>query len=115
MLGAFAFNIFNIIRHLAEGNITNYFLPFADINNIIGFAFLAILSTIVATAMNNYALGRLQISTAAAFGGVSTLTTILIGVFFKNEALYYYHFIGLSLIFLRMFGVTYLAAKRTKE
>jgi len=114
MLGAAAFNLANIVRHTAQGTLNTYFAPYFSLNNMIGFIFLAILSTIVATAMNNYALGKMQVSSMSAFGGVSTLVTVAVGVVFGGEHLELYHIIGLTLIMARIVGVTCIAAKKEK-
>ena len=115
MLGAVVFNTINVVRHLIFRDITKYFAPYFDIRNIVGFAFLGVLSTIVATGMNNYALSKIQVSSMAAFSGVSTLVTIVIGVIFRNESLYYYHYIGLSLIIIRMIGVSTISIIKDKK
>ncbi len=114
LLGAVAFNAANVIRHLARGDILHYFDPYFSWSNLLGFAILAILSTIVATGMNNFALGRMQSSTMAAFGGISTLVTVAVGVIFGNEQLMTFHIIGLACIVARMVGVSYIAIKRDK-
>ncbi len=115
MLGAVAFNAVNVVRHLIVGDILHYFDPFFSLDNLLGFAFLGIVSTIVATGMNNFALGRMQSSTMAAFGGISTLVTVAVGVIFGGEHLYLYHIIGLSLIVIRMVGVSVIAIRREKQ
>ena len=51
----------------------------------------------------------------AAFSGVSTLVTILIGVIFRDEQLYYFHYIGLSLILVRMIGVSVIAVRKNRR
>ena len=112
--GAAAFNLFNVIRHIAEGTLFSYFAPLTDLNNLTGFLFLSVMGSIVAITMANYAFSKMQITTVAAFGGISTLTTIVLGVVFRNESVYYYHIIGLTLVFIRLFGVYYIAKKREK-
>ena len=82
---------------------------------MIGFAFLGIISTVLATFMGNFALGKLQVSTTAAFGGISTVVTILIDVIFNSEPLYYFHYIGISMILLRMIGVSVISIRRDKK
>ncbi len=114
LLGTVAFNTVNIIRHIVNGNLSSYFKPYFNIENLLGFAYLGILSTIAATAMNNYALSKANVSSLAAFGGVSTLVTILAGVIFQNEKLYMYHIIGIALIAIRMVGVSYIDIKKQK-
>lgn len=114
MLGMIAFNFINIVRHIYSGNITKYFVPYMSAENITGFVFLAVISTIVATGMNNYALRKMQVSTMSAFGGISTLVTIAVGVIFRGEHLEYFHFIGLVLIVARMVGVSYIDMQKHK-
>lgn len=113
-LGALVFNGANVIRHLAVGDIQNYFAPYFGVENMIAFAFLGIVCTIVATGMNNFALKRMQASTMSAFGGVSTFVTVVAGVLLNGEKLYTFHIIGLSLILIRMIGVSYIQIKRSQ-
>ncbi len=115
LLGTIVFNVLSIIKHLWQNDIIHYFDPYFDPKNIMGFVTLSIVSTIFCTLMNNYSMSRLQASTVAAFGGVSTVVTILIGVLFLDEKLYYFHYIGFTLILIRMIGVSYIAIKKDKE
>ena len=115
LLGAFSFNAVNIVRHLIAGDLLHYFDPYFSIENMIGFLFLGVMSTIVATSMNNFALSKLQMSTTAAFGGVSTVVTVLIGVFVNHEEIYYYHLIGFALILARMVGVSSIMIMRDRK
>ena len=112
MLGTMIFNGINVVRHIYLGDMIHYFMPYFNPDNLIGFAFLSILSTIAATAMNNYALGKIKPSVMAAFGGISTIVTVVIGAVFFHEKIYYFHIIGFVLILIRMVGVTYLEIKK---
>ena len=114
-LGMLVFNAVNVVRHLVYGDIEKYFAPFMNANNLIGFAYTAVLSTSVATGMNNFALSKIKVSTMSAFSGISTLVTIAAGVFLNGEILYSYHYIGISLIIIRMLGVCYLAYDKDKK
>ena len=115
MLGMVAFNAVNIVRHLINGDILEYFTPYLDLDNMIGFVFLAVISTIVATSMNNFALSYMQASTMSAFGGLSTMVTVAVGVIFAHEKLYTFHIIGLVLIVIRMVGVSAIAIRKEKK
>ena len=115
LLGAVIFNAINIVRHLIRGDILHYFDPYFNVDNIIGFVFLAVLSTIAATVMNNFALSKIQISTMSAFGGLSTVVTIAVGVLFRDEMLAIYHYIGLPFIILRMVGVSAISIRKTRQ
>ena len=117
ILGCVAFNAANIVRHIINGDILSYFEPYCRVENLVGFVVLGVFSTIVATAMNNYAISKLTITTMAAFGGVSTIVTVFVGVVFGGESLQLYHFIGFPFIFARMIGVSAISIikeKRTK-
>ena len=119
MLGAVCFNAVNVVRHIAKGDILHYFAPYFDLENLFGFVMLGVMSTIFATMMSNYALSKIKISTFSAFGGVSTIVTVLIGVIFANEKLMYFHYIGFPFILARMIGVCaidmYKDRKKLKE
>lgn len=115
MLGAIVFNAVNVVRHLIAGDILHYFDPYLIPGNLVGFFVLAVLSTIVATAMNNFALSRMQASTMAAFGGISTLVTVVVSVWLGGETLYPYHYIGFAFILVRMIGVSVIAIRRDRQ
>ena len=115
ILGAVIFNAVNIVNHIIRGDILHYFDPYFNVDNLIGFIVLGIVSTVIATGMNNYCMSKMQVSTMAAFSGVSTVVTIIVGVIFGNEQLYYYHYIGLSLILIRMIGVSVISIKKERS
>ncbi|MBR3878544.1 MAG: DMT family transporter [Clostridia bacterium] len=114
ILGAVIFNAINIVNHIIRGDILHYFDPYFNVDNLIGFVVLGIVSTVIATGMNNYCMSKMQVSTMAAFSGVSTVVTIIVGVIFGNEQLYYYHYIGLSLILIRMIGVSVISIRKER-
>lgn len=115
MLGAFAFNAVNVVRHIFDGGLLHYFDPYFKVENIVGFLFLGIVSTIIATAMNNYALSKIQVSTMSAFGGVSTVVTVAIGVIFNGEKVETFHLIGFAFILIRIIGVSAISIIRDKK
>ena len=113
-MGMLFFNGANIIRHIAVGDIQNYFAPYFNVQNIIGFVYLGVVSTILATFMNNFALSKIQASTMSAFSGTSTFVTVASGVLLGGEKIYMYHVIGFTLILIRMIGVSYISIKKEK-
>ena len=115
MLGAVAFNAVNIIRHIIVGDIIHYFDPYLIPENLLSFLFLGVGSTIIATAMNNYAISKVPMSTLAAFGGVSTVVTVLVGVTLGAESIRFYHLIGFPLIFARMVGVSAITIMKDRK
>ena len=115
MVGAVVFNGINIGRHLSAGTITSYFAPLFNWENLLGFLFLSILSSIVATLMNNYALSRIQASSVSALGGFTTITSIVLGVLVNHEILYWYHYVGMVMILVGGIGVNYIAQRRSES
>lgn len=115
LLGTIVFNFISVFKHLYQGDIAHYFDPYFDPDNIMGFITISIISTIFCTLMNNFSMSKLQASTVSAFGGVSTVVTILVGVLFLDETLYYFHYIGFALIFIRMVGAGYIAIKKDRK
>ena len=105
----------NVIRHCFKGDLLHYFDPYFNLENMIGFVFLAILSTVIAASMNNFALGRLQVTTVTAFGGISTFVTIAIGCLVGKERLYGFHLVGLALILIRMIGVSWISIRSEQK
>lgn len=115
MLGTVVFNLVNVIRHVLMGDLTNYFSPYFNIGNMIGFVFLSVFSTIIATITGNYTLKKITVSSYAAFGGISTLVTVILGVMFNGETIYAYHIIGFALIFTRIIGVVIIDKKSNRN
>jgi len=76
------------------------------------FIFLAVVSTIVATLANNYALSKVKPSVISAFSGVSTITTIVLGATIGGESIEHFHIIGTVLIICCVFGVNYFKKKK---
>ena len=113
-LGAVVFNAVNVVRHIANGTISGYFKPFMNVENLIGFLFLSVVSTIVATGMNNFALAKMPASTMAAFGGLSMIVTVTLGVLFGGGKIYYFHIIGVALILMRIFAVSFITMRESK-
>ncbi len=115
MVGALVFNGINVTRHLSAGTITTYFDPLLKWENLLGFLFLSILSSIIATLMNNYALSRIQASSISALGGISTITSIFLGVIVNDETLFWYHYVGMVMILVGGIGVNYIAQRRLEK
>lgn len=115
MVGAVVFNGINVARHLHAGTITAYFEPLFSWENLVGFLFLSILSSIVATVMNNYAVSRIQASSVSALSGIGTITSIILGVLVNHEVLHWYHYVGTVMILVGGIGVNYITQRRLEK
>lgn len=115
IFGAVVFNGINLVRHIAAGTVSAYFNPIMNLNNLAAILFLGICASTLATVLNNYALSKLQGSLISSFGGLTTLTTLAMGVLIKNESFLYYHWIGTALILVGIIGMSYATEKTTNE
>lgn len=107
--GMLVFNGVNVVRHIAQGSLTSYFAPLFSVDNLIGFVFLGIVSTVFATWVSNYVLSKLPPVRVSAFSGISTIVTILLGVLCNYEKLYLFHIVGTLMILCCIFGVNYFS------
>ena len=111
VVATIVFNGINIVKHIHAHNLSTYFQPLCDKENIIGFIFLSVLSSIIATAMNNYAFGKIQASSCAAVGGLSVIISVAAGVILNHEQLYAYHYISIILIVIASVGIGIIGEK----
>lgn len=112
VVGAVVFNAINLVIMTKNGTVSTFFTPLFDIKNIIAFVFLSILSTILATLMNNFAISKIQASSVSALGALSTVVTIVVGVIFKGDKIGWYHIVGTALILCGSIGINYITQKR---
>lgn len=103
-----------LIRHLVAGTLNNLFIPLKESNFIISILYLGVLSTLVTSMLNNYALSKLEASKVSVFGNLGTIISMIAGVIFLQEQLYYYHFIGSTLIIAGVLGTNLLSDKQKK-
>lgn len=105
----------SIIKHIISGNIIQFFAPLTDISFIISILYLGVLSTLVTSLLTNYALSKLEASKMSVFGNLGTVISILAGVIFLKEEIFYYHIIGSILIVGGVLGTNFLDNKKFKR
>lgn len=108
MTGAAVFNAINVVRRLAAGTLTHYFAPLLDPKNLLGFLYLAVLSSVVATFLGMYSVSHVQASSLSPMNGVNTIVSILAGVFIAGDTLYWYHAVGAVLILIGAIGTGFI-------
>lgn len=114
MIGAVVFGSFSFIRHLGNGTLSDYFQPLASPENLTGFLFLGIVSSIIATVLNNYALARVQASNLSALGGISSIVSIILGLTVNHEQWRVNQLFGAAMIIIGAVGVNYITVKKSK-
>lgn len=96
MLGV-SFVIFMSIAigsHLRSGDLAGFLVPLKSPSFIFAMLYLGVLSTLGTSMLNNYALSKLEASKVSVFGNLGTVISMLAGVVFLKEQLFYYHLLG---------------------
>ncbi|MDX8361207.1 DMT family transporter [Cytobacillus sp. IB215316] len=73
-------------------------------NFILPMLYLAILSSVVTSFLSNYMVSRMKASQSVVFMNLSTIVSILAGVFILHETFYTYHLIGTIMIIIGVVG-----------
>lgn len=92
------FSTMSLVRHLINGTTGNFFAPLSQPAFIAAFVYLGVLSSLVTSLLTNYALSKIDASRMCVFTNLSTVISIIAGVVFLKEDLFYYHIIGSLMI-----------------
>ena len=105
------FNGMSIGRHMLNGTIGSFFAPLYQPRFIMAVVYLGVLSSLVTSLLANYALSKIDASKMCVFTNLSTVISIIAGVIFLNEKIYYYHIIGSILIISGVVGTNCLCKR----
>lgn len=111
-LSFISFNLLAIGKNAVDGTLTSYFLPFTSLKFVISILYLGVLSTLGTSLLTNYVLSKIEASKMSVFSNLGTVISIVAGVVFLNESIYYYHIIGSVLIVGGVLGTNFLGEKR---
>ena len=75
---------------------------------------MGIVSSIIATVLNNYALARVQASNLSALGGISSIVSIILGFTVNHEQWRVNQLFGAAMIIIGAVGVNYITVKKSK-
>lgn len=108
------FNAMSVGTHILNGTIRDFFAPLHQLKFILSVVYLGVLSSLVTSLVTNYALSKMDASKMCVFTNLGTVISIIAGVVFLNEKIYYYHIIGSILIISGVVGTNCLH-KRNKN
>ncbi len=115
LYGALAFNAINIIAHIKDNNINQYFSPWADSSFLFALLYLGIASSIIAFFLSNYSLTHLEASKASVFSNLATVVSIIMGVVFLKESFSMHQIWGSLMILVGVFGTQYTNIMQVKN
>lgn len=98
--------------NLIAGTITSFLLPLRNIQFIISILYLGILSTLVTSLLTNFILSKIEASKMSVFTNLATVISIIAGVVFLQEKIFYYHIIGSILIVGGVIGTNFLGKNK---
>lgn len=111
---AISFIVFNFLaigKHLMEGSVESFFAPLKHSNFIIAAFYLGVLSTFGTSFLTNYVLSKIEASKMSVFSNLSTVISIMAGVVFLKEEIFYYHILGSIFIIAGVLGVNLFGEK----
>lgn len=101
------YNAISIGKHLANGSLRNYFALLGNTSFLISIIYLGVLSSLITSLSTNYILSKIEASRMSVFSNLGTVITIIAGVIFLKESVYYYHIIGSIFIIGGVVGANY--------
>ncbi|NLM46783.1 MAG: EamA family transporter [Firmicutes bacterium] len=107
-LGFISFNLLALGQHLQGGTLPAFLAPLKSLPFLFAILYLGVLSTALTSLLTNYVLTHLKAAKMSVFANLGTLITVLAGIVFLEEKLFYYHFLGSLLIVAGVLGTNFL-------
>ncbi len=98
------FNAIAIIGHAKNGDLSSYFSPYRNLSFTISILYLGIPSSLITSFLSTFALSKLRSSTVGLFNNIPPVISIIAGVAFLHEVLYWYHLVGIAVILIGTVG-----------
>ena len=110
--GAIVFMSWYLTILVTSNELTLLFAPFQSFSFVVSVVYLGVIASIMGFFLVNYNLKHLPAHVSSIFANVATLTSILAGVIFLNEILYWYHMLGAAMIISGVMGVIFFRRKK---
>jgi len=111
VFGMICFNTLSITQHIFNGNIQSYLSPLADQKVLVPMLYLGVLSSGAAFLLNNFMLSKITATQTAVFGNLTTVISVLAGVFILKEPFGISHIFGAAMILTGIWGTNFFAKK----
>lgn len=106
------FNSLSIGKHLISGSFPDFIAPLKHPNFIISILYLGVLSSFGSSFLSIFALSEIESSKMSVFANLATVISVIAGVVFLNENIFYYHIIGSLMIIGGVVGTNVFGKKR---
>lgn len=101
-----------LVTNIRAGSMDTFLLPLKNIKFIGAILYLGVLSTLGTSMLTNYALSKLEASKMIVFSNLGTVISIIAGVVFLKESIFFYHIIGSIMIIGGVLGTNLGDKKR---
>ncbi len=102
--GAIVFNLISAISGIINGTLDKHITSLSAPGTLVPILYLGILSSVCAFFMVNYMLSKLPASNSSVFSNLTTVISIIAGVFIRHEAFHWYQLVGGIIIILGVWG-----------
>jgi drug/metabolite transporter (DMT)-like permease len=102
--GAVVFNSISAVTGVINGNLDKYITSLGSAGTLVPILYLGTLSSVCAFFMVNYMLSKLPASNSSVFSNLTTVISIIAGVFIRHEAFHWYQLAGGVIIILGVWG-----------
>lgn len=106
-MGAITFNIISIFNHLIYGDLIQYFTPLGNIKFLLAILYLSVACSVISFFLLNYLYSKLEAFRISVLTNIATIISIIAGVFILKEKIYWFHFIGITIILIGVWGTNY--------
>lgn len=104
-LGSVSFTVIALIQ--TKGDLSLWTAPLSDTSFIISVLYLAVLSSVGAFLLINYALNHLSVGHTLIFSNFTSVISVLAGIFIMGDSFTALQITGIVIIILSVFGVSY--------
>lgn len=108
VLSFIAFNALAVGNHLVAGTLNAFLTPILNKEFLICILYLGILSSLISSLLSNFVLSKIEAFKMSVFSNLGTVISMVAGVVFLKEDLFYYHIIGSILIVIGVLGTNFL-------
>lgn len=105
------FNLISLSSHLKEGTLSGYCEAFSNRDFLLSVLYLGILSSFLTSFLTTSALTVIPASQVSIFNNLSPVIAVFSGVWFLDETLRSYHWIGGLFVLIGIVGVNLLESK----
>ena len=103
----FACISFGIISLITNQGFSGYILAFSNTKVLLCMMYLGCIASVIGFFGNTYTVSHLDIASASAFSNLTTVVSVLIGIFVMAEPFSLMQIIGAIVIIIGVFGVNY--------